>query len=252
MKHRLALVCVTALAGCSSQPEPLTQTEYCNQYAQDVCDGISPACLMTPAACMAGRLAECTAQAQENAGRDFIPPNAEAYLKTVKAAFGKVKQGDVITPSDFQAMEQARGRVYRGTILANAPCPSDADCLDGLICDKGYCGTAQVVAQGAQCANIGETCPTGFYCSMATGIWVCTSKVTLGGACTDAISPTPAISCLENLRCAAGVCSMKLDFGEACSVNQDCGSGFCEPYAFKCALDIRFANGNIDCQAMGG
>ncbi len=249
MNHRFVLLCAIALAGCSSQPAPLTQTEYCNQYAQDVCDGVSPACLMTPATCMAGRLAQCTGDAQTAANNhwDFIPPNAEACLNKVNATYGKLNGGAVsLSPADLMSVDLACGNVYRGTELPNGPCVVDADCLDGLICDKGYCGTAKLVAQGAGCANIGEYCPYGSYCSAASGVWMCASKLGLGGAC-NAANP-----CLENLRCAAGVCSVQLDIGEDCSVDQDCSSGFCEPYAFKCAQDVRFANGNLDCQAMGG
>jgi hypothetical protein len=166
-----------------------------------------------------------------------------------------VKQGDVITASDFQAMEQARSKVYRGTVQANGPCTDDAECLNGLTCDaaKFHCGTTKMVDPGAGCANIGETCrPPGYFCNNASGIYVCTSKVALGGACADAVPPTPAIPCLENLRCSAGFCAMRLAFGQACSVDQDCSSGFCEPYAALCAQDVRFANGNPDCLAMGG
>lgn len=255
MECRLVLLSVFAFAACNSQPPPLTQTEYCNKYAQAVCAGVSPACLVTPANCMALQLDKCSQQAQDNAGKDFLPPNAEAYLNLVSAAYGKVKQGDVITASDFQAMEQARSKVYRGTVRANGPCTTDAECLDGLTCDvaKFHCGTTKLVDPGAGCANIGETCrPPGFFCSNAISIWVCTSKVALGGACADAAPPTPAIPCLENLRCSAGFCAMQLAFGEVCSVDQDCSSGFCEPYAGLCAQDVRFANGNPDCVAMGG
>jgi hypothetical protein len=146
----------------------------------------------------------------------------------------------------MQAMDQACGDVYRGTVMANGPCTSDTDCFTGLICDKGYCGTTKMVAAGAQCNNIGETCPPGSFCSNATRIWLCTSKVSLGGACDDA-NP-----CLENLRCAAGSCVGQLDIGEVCTMDQDCSTGLCEPYAGLCAQDVRFANHSAACVAMGG
>ena len=249
MNRHFAFLSMVALAGCNSQPAPLTQTEYFNKYAQAMCDGLSPACLMIPATCTAGRLAECQGDAQIAAtnGWDFLPPNADAYLRKVSAAYGKVKQGSVITAKDYKDMEEARGKVYRGTGLANkGTCLADADCLDGLICDKGRCGNEKTVAQGAPCANIGETCPQNFFCGdSGGGVLLCVTKVGLGGACTDA-------PCLENLRCTAGFCAMQLDFGQACTLDQDCSSGFCEPYAGKCALDIRFAPGNFDCIALGG
>jgi hypothetical protein len=246
MNHRLVLLCVIALAGCSSQPGPLTQTEFCDKYAQEICAAVSPACLVTAASCTAGRLNDCSAVAQANATRDFIPPNAQVCLDKVRAAYGKLNQGAVaLGAADIQTMNEACGDVYRGTGLANGPCLVDADCLDGLICDKGYCGTAKLVTQGAGCANIGEYCPRGFTCSDAGGFWMCGSKVGLGGACGD------SLPCLENLRCSAGLCSVQLEIGADCTVDQDCSSGFCEPYAHKCAQDVRFANGSAACMAMG-
>src|ERR1700690_1472970 len=107
MNRHLFFFGIVALAGCSSQPGPLTQTEYCNKYAQDVCAGVSPACLMTDASCTAGRLAQGATEAQSNAAatRDFIPPNAEACLNKVNAVYGKLKQGAVaLGAADIQAM----------------------------------------------------------------------------------------------------------------------------------------------------
>jgi hypothetical protein len=252
MNRRFALLSMVALAGCNSQPGPLTQTEYCNQYAQDVCAGVVPACLMTETDCTAARFAECTQVGQRNAGlnRKFIPANAEACLSKVSANYSKLNQGAVaLDAADYQAMNQACSNVYRGTAIANDLCPNgaDADCINDLVCDKGYCGTARLVAQaGLGCANIGEYCSQGLYCSNATGIYFCTSKVGLGGACGD------SLPCMENLRCSAGICDVQLGIGEVCSVDQDCGSGFCEPYAALCAQDIRFARGTAACNFMSG
>jgi hypothetical protein len=224
----------------------LTQIEYCNQYAQNVCAGVVRACLITEATCTAGRLAECSQQAQENVGRDFIPANAEAYLSKVNAAYGKLKQGALtLGASEFQALDQARGKVYRGTVLANGVCAADADCLDPLICDKNHCGTASTVAQGAGCANTGETCPPNFYCGESAGVRLCVTKVVLGGACE-------AYPCMENLRCLGGACAVQLGIGQVCTADQECTSGFCEPYAAMCALDVQFGNRSAACVALGG
>ena len=249
MNRRFVYLSMIVLIGCNSQPGPLTQTEFCNKYAEDVCAGVVPACLVTAATCTDGRLAECTDVARSNAGRDFIPANAEVCLNKVNGTYSKLKQGSVaLSATDIQAKDQACGDVYRGTVLANGPCKADADCLDGLICDvaKGFCGTSKLVAQGAGCANIGETCPSGSFCNAITGVWLCLSKAGLGGACNDA-NP-----CLENLRCAAGTCVVQLGIGEQCTVDQDCSTGFCEPYAGLCAQDLRFAVHSSACVAMGG
>lgn len=247
MKPRAFLPIMVALVGCGSQPGPLTPAGYCDQIAQDVCAAVSPACLVPIATCTTGQLVQCSAEAQANAGRDFIPSGAQACLSKVSAVYAKLNQGMVaLSAADYQAMTEICSQVYRGTGVANAPCTLDADCSSGLICDKGYCGTATVVTKGAGCANIGEICPQGFYCSDASGVWVCSGKVGMGVACNA------STLCLENLRCAAGVCSAQLGIGDACTADQDCSSGFCEPYAAICAEDVRFANGSAACIASAG
>jgi hypothetical protein len=253
MNCRFIFLTMVALVGCDSQQDdPLTQTEYCTEYAQYVCEGIETACLIPELNCTTARLAECTsqAQAQVSAGRVFLPSNADIYLSKVSTNYSKLNQGSVaLGVSDYKAMLQARDKVYRGKAIAYEPCPNgaDADCIDGLVCDKDYCGTAKMVSQGgAGCANIGEYCSQGYYCSNASGAYFCANKVGLGGACSA------AVPCLENLRCSDGVCTVQAEIGIACSVDQDCSSGFCHPYAGKCAKDIRFADGSAACLAMSG
>jgi hypothetical protein len=240
------LVALVAFAGCGSDPSSLTPNEFFQKRAEAVCSAVSSACLVTVATCTTGRVAEYMAEYQTALSyfRDFIPSNAEACLSKVKDVYGKLDQGTVaLKASDYQAMATACANVYRGSSPANGPCQSDIDCLGHLGCDKGFCGTPKLVAPGAGCANIGEYCPTGSYCSNTTGIWICSTKVDLQGYC--ATSP-----CLESLRCAGGYCVARLGVGELCATDGDCSSGFCEPYAGKCADDIRFANGSAACVAM--
>jgi hypothetical protein len=242
------LLVFAVLAGCGDEPSPLTTSQFFQKRAEITCTALESACLLPVAACTAGRVAEYTAE-QQNAlayFRSFIPKNAEACLAKVEEVFGKIKQGTVALPAaDYNAMQAICANVYRGSSIANGPCQIDADCYGDLICDKGYCGTAKVVAPGAGCANIGEICPQGTYCSNATGVWFCSEKAGLQVSCAT----TP---CLETLRCAGGVCVARLGMVEACTGNDDCTTGFCEPYALKCAEDIRFANGTAACLAMGG
>jgi hypothetical protein len=239
----LALV---AFAGCGSDKPPTTQTEYCATYAQEICAAVAPACLITESACTAGRLADCSVQAQQNSRRDFIPSNADACLAKIGEVYGKLNQGAVaLTAAAIASIDDACANVYRGTQALNGPCEVDVDCLDGFICDKGFCGRAKVVAQGQGCANIGEICPPGSYCSGAAPVSLCVSKGRLGVSCDSA-------PCMENLRCESGSCAVQLGVGVACSVDQDCATGFCEPYAKMCADDVRFANKSAACTAMGG
>ena len=134
--------------------------------------------------------------------------------------------------------------VYRGKAARNQACAIDSDCTDGFTCDKAHCGIATQVGPGAGCANVGETCPVGYYCGDSTGIHSCEAKAMAKTACDDS---TP---CLESLRCAGGLCVDALPTGEICGMDQDCSTHFCEPYAGKCATDLRFANGSAACVAM--
>ncbi len=241
---------VLAVAGCGSGGVPITPTQFCNEFAQAVCDAVASACLVTHTACTSVQVTQCTANQVRAAaaGRDFLPPNAEACLSKVRDVYGKLNQGAVaLQAADVLAMDSTCSDTYRGSEVAFGPCSIDQDCVDGLICDKGFCGTSTTKAAGAQCANVGETCPQGFYCGATTsGVLVCEAKLGVQAACDDA-NP-----CLEDLRCAGGVCAEQLGVGEACTSNQDCSTGFCEPYARKCANDIRFANGSAACLALGG
>jgi hypothetical protein len=237
-----------ALVACGSDPSPLTPNQYFQQRAAATCAALETACFVPLPTCTAARVAEYTAEYQSSLSyfRDFIPSNAEACVAKVKEAYGKIKEGMVALPAaEYNAMQAICANVYRGSSMANGPCQLDLDCYGDLVCDKGYCGTPKLVAPGAGCANIGETCPQGTFCSNASGIWMCTAKVGAQGAC--AASP-----CLETLRCAGGICMARLGLAESCASNDDCTSGFCEPFAGKCAEDIRFANGTAACIAMGG
>jgi hypothetical protein len=246
MKSTTTLLLAVALLGCNNDPAALTPNQYFQKRADLVCSAVASACLFPASTCVAGRVAEFTAEYQAALAsfRDFIPGNADACLAKVKDVYGKIEQGVVaLKAADYQAMQAICANVYRGASAALGPCALDADCLDNLICDKGYCTTGKTVAAGALCGNPGELCPSGFYCTNATGPSICTSKITLQGYC--ATSP-----CQENLRCLGGYCVARLDIGEPCASDGDCSGNFCEPYAKKCAEDIRFANGSAACIAM--
>jgi hypothetical protein len=244
-------VVLAASASCRGEPKPLTPNQYVTQRAEIECAAISAACLMPASTCMVGRQTQHATEYQNAIGsfREFIPDNAEACLDKVGDVYGKLNQGAVaLLGSEYLAMQAVCASVYRGAKAAYEACTSTLDCETPLICDKGLCGAAKLVAPGAGCANIGEYCPPGSYCSSTatTGVWFCSAKVGAQGHCDDA---TP---CLESLRCSANVCAARLEIALPCATDGDCASGFCEPYALKCANDIRFASGTPACSAMGG
>jgi hypothetical protein len=247
--RRLLMLAPLLATGCGTEDKPLTASDFITQYAQNVCAGVSPACLVPMDTCTAIQSAARSQTAQDAAGQGwlFVPAAAQTCLGLVASVYGSLKTSAVVKASDFKAMVYACDQVYRGPRTANATCAFDEDCTPGLICDKLHCGTKSVVPQGAGCANIGETCPAGSYCAAsAEGIRICASRIGLGGACGES---TP---CSETLRCLAGTCTAQLGIGEKCTVDQDCASKFCEPYAYLCADDVRFANHSAACVAMGG
>jgi hypothetical protein len=247
--RRVLLLGPLLAMGCGNENKSLTPTDFVNQYAEDVCAGVSPACLIPLATCTSIQITDRNQKAQEAAGLgwSFVPDAGQTCLAKVGSIYGALKTSAVVKAADFEAMHQACDQVYRGPGKVNEVCTADADCTSGLICDKGHCGNKSVVPPGAGCANIGETCPVGSYCGASTdGIRSCTPKIGLGGACGE------AAPCLETLRCPAGVCAAQLGIGEKCAVDQDCASKFCEPFAYQCADDVRFANHSAACVAMGG
>jgi hypothetical protein len=148
-----------------------------------------------------------------------------------------------IEAKDYRSIDTVCGRVFHGNANAYEVCGVDADCSGTLICDKGRCGSPRQVEPDAGCANIGEYCPLSYYCGDASGVWMCAARPGLGAFC-DA-----GIACLEDLRCANGVCTTRLSIGMACQDDGECASGFCEPFALKCGADVRFAEGTSACLA---
>lgn len=250
MKRLSLVLSLACLAACHKDPEPITPNEFFQKRAATECAAISPACLVPEATCIAGRVPVFAAEHQRALGelRDFHPDNAETCLDKVEKVYGAISQGAVaLAGADYVAMQAVCAGVYRGTKAAFEPCLADLDCTDDLICDKGYCGTGKQVEPGAGCANIGEYCPAGSFCSNAnaSGVWFCSPKATAQNSCT-------AVPCLESLRCSSDICVPRLTTGEVCTSDNDCGTGFCEPFALRCANDLRFAPGTPVCIAMGG
>jgi hypothetical protein len=240
-------------SGCGEDNKPLTPAEFSNRYAQDMCKAVSAACLIPEASCTAGQLFTRATldQAAVARGQAFVPSNAEACLGQVNSVYGKLQGGAVaLKASDFQSVGQVCADVYRGSKRANETCGVDQDCVMGLICDRskgldnGRCGTKTEVSLG--CANIGEVCARGSYCGNLGGVFACLPKIDLAAPCDE------AVPCLESLRCAGGLCVAQLGIGAVCASDQDCATGFCEPFEKLCAADVRFARGTASCTKLAG
>ena len=227
---------------------PMTRAEFCQDYSERECGNVAPACLITKIDCLAARQAWCTAwgQGEEDAlpPRPFDPRNADACLAKVSAVFGVLKSDLAIQAEDYRSIADTCERVFHGDANANGVCGVDADCSGTLVCDKGFCGSLSLVKPNAGCANIGENCPPGYYCGGDLGVPpLCTARPGLGAVCGA------GVPCLEDLRCAGGICTPRLDVGFDCQSDGDCASGFCEPFVLKCGTAVRFAYGTPACLA---
>jgi len=122
-------------------------------------------------------------------------------------------------------------------------CTMDHDCDVDLICDKGRCGTTKRVSPGAGCANVGEICPRGEYCTSAKGVPACGKRQGKGQPCAS------NDICLESLRCgASALCEDRLAIGSGCTVNDDCATHYCSPYSAVCEMELNFARNSDSCR----
>jgi hypothetical protein len=225
----------------------LTRQQFCQEKAKRECADVVPACLITEVECRASREAACNNEAgiDLSAQRTFSPSNAATCLGKVSEIYGKLDRGAVaLTADDWRLLKTGCERVFQGSALLNQACNQTTDCSGPLVCDRGYCGSPKKVSAGAGCANTGEYCEPGNYCSNEPRA-LCTVRLGFGGACSA------TVPCLENLRCdrAAAMCTTLLADSSPCLSDSDCASGFCEPFALRCSHDVRFASGTPACIA---
>jgi hypothetical protein len=227
-------------AGCNRGDGPMTEQKFCEEYARIECSKVAAFCSFNPANCEPSRLSICiaTARTLKSGGHQFNPGNTDRCLKKLEEAYRVLP----ISAAMLKDVDDQCTRVFEGTAKPAEACVADYDCADGLICDKGRCGALKVVASGAGCANIGEVCPKGEYCTANSGIFLCTRRQQQGMACS------PAQPCVENLRCR-DTCVPRLDIQDMCSSDDDCLSGYCNRYVTTrtCGLGLTFSPESPSC-----
>jgi hypothetical protein len=231
---------------CSSGAGPRTEEQFCQQYANIECSKIAPFCSFSPANCEPARVNACRVMASQlkGVGHQYNPANTDACLNKLSEAYST----NLITPVMLKAVSDTCARVFEGTAKMTEACMLDYDCVSGFICDKGHCGVQKTVASGGLCANPGEQCPKGEYCSSATGVFVCTKRAALGTACS------PSVPCDESLRCVSSVCVARLDTQGMCTQDDDCMSDYCNLYGSTrtCGPGLAFAFESASCKAYMG
>jgi hypothetical protein len=249
----LALLVVGCGGGGSSAPP--TMSDFCKQLAQAECSKVNCAG-SAPEPCETNRTASCLAWATAvTAGnvRQFTPANMNDCINRSRTAYSSTNP---ITPQTLADIDRACNYVFQGKkMLLTDACTTQFECAGTtngtIVCDKGFCATVSAgKAAGTPCGNPGDTCAAGNYCAKnASDLFVCMARVASGGVCSD------AKPCVENLRCAAGICSERVMAGASCGSDVDCpmAAPFCDPYASSiCDSGLSFAAGSPSCQSFTG
>jgi hypothetical protein len=228
------------VAGCAAKDDAMNEQEFCEEYARRECTEVGVGCgfnTTEKAECLPIRMTTCMAFAarSKSAARQFRPSNTDACLNQVTLTYKKVP----ITRADFDMLEDVCSRAYQGTAMANEACTIDYECTGSLICDKGRCGTRELVAAGSGCANVGEICPKAEFCSNSSGLYLCVQRQNKGAVC-DAARP-----CFEQYFCT-GTCVDRLPLGAGCLADEDCSSRYCSPSS-RCGDGLRFAEDAPSC-----
>ncbi len=238
-----------AVAGCGVlDDKPHSVGDFCGEYAKIECESTAVTCSRTRAECEPIRRAACQAFVAplEDPSRLFRSNNADDCLEQLRVTYKK----SLITAADLQALTAKCGRVVEGAAVANTTCAVDQDCRSPLICDKKRCGPLTVVGAGRNCANPGEVCQPNEYCRPSDSLMICTARPDKGASCSL------DVPCKPNLRCS-GTCVEKMPVNAACVEDDDCVSGYCNPYpppggGRTCLAGLSFAPFAPTCEAYFG
>jgi len=250
-KQNLVLVALLGLvgtaAGCGGGDAAVAFTEdvYCNERAAAECGALNSTCAFSPADKTSCETKRKTACAQEAAALKS-PPKRVFRESRGKACVSKSRNVfvPVVTAANWIDLREVCSRTFEGLAKSTEACEISLDCESGLICDKGFCGKATTVAMDAGCANAGEQCRTGQFCSKVGAVFKCVNRLGLDSACDYTTN-----LCVESLRCLAGVCKPRLMQGDTCTVDADCPELLiCEPFTNKCSTNVNLA---LQCTMLG-
>jgi hypothetical protein len=231
--------------------KPKSVGDFCLEYAKRECGPTAAICSRSAAECEPIRRAACmafVAPLQDGAGRVFRSDNAEGCLEQLEETYKK----SLITAADLASLRSKCDRVVEGAGVANASCGAHQDCRSPLVCDKGRCGPERVVAAGANCANPGEVCQPTEYCKTADGLSVCAARGDKNAACSA------TLPCKPSFRCgAAATCADKAAANAPCTIDDECATGYCNPYApasvgNTCLPGLSFSPFSPSCEAYFG
>jgi len=182
--------------------------------------------------------------------RTYTTGNAKSCIDALNGAFGnnnvQIKYADLFKTGGL--VDTCEG-VFVGNVGNGSGCTTNYDCtMSGEVCasvpgQQAACATPTTKQVGSACADPGDTCATGNYCSNASGSDKCVAAGTEGGPCKA------NNQCVAADHCVSGACAALALSGGACATNDDCdpSAPFCDPDVDKCAVGLGFLNGSFDC-----
>jgi hypothetical protein len=238
-----------AACGGGGGGTPATEASFCQQKAEAECVVIDR-CLTQELDCVNQRRTLCmtfSMAAKASGSRTFKADNIGDCINQTRSTYS---QAGAITPTQLGQVDRACNFVFQGDAAESEACVIDYDCANkNHVCDKGLCAARVMKNENELCGNPGEICNAGSECLMGAATYRCEPKVAVGMPCNNMTA-----SCLENLRCMAGMCVDRAGMGEECTSDEDClpSAPYCNPSVFRCSPGLSFAAGSASCADFGG
>jgi hypothetical protein len=268
--------------GCSSAVAPYPDAEsFCSALAEAQCGGgdggpsIAALCGVTAETCIAAAQQTCTTNASTalmDTGRAYTQANAPACIEATQAAYSMTQ----IPAATLATLASTCDAVFAGNAAIGASCTSTASCAqtetDGgtpsAVCAPVQpgskvmqCAMAVAVSEGMPCANIGDVCPAGTFC---TGVPAeCHPGGTVGASCTPTVGCSAGAFCNINAGAKTGSCIQGGEIGSSCTTSANCGTSapYCDlnvkpesgggKATGSCEIGLSFATEAPDCKALG-
>lgn len=249
---------IVALGACTtSDPDKYPSTDsFCSARAAEECQ-VSTRCGTSAESCKRQRAALCMNEASlaTGSGRGYVAGAAEDCINRTHDLYAKGE----IAPAQKGEVDYICQKVFRGTVAVNGVCKTDFDCTGDNVCDKGRCALRVSKKLNEPCANPGEICEKGTFCTKdPTGLTVCLKKRDKGETCTQPGAAEGPGPCLESLRCIVGEfrCGDRNPVGTSCDPgSDDCAAEapYCDDTTKKCVAAQIFAPSQVElCKNFGG